>query len=38
MIVHRANAIRRADCILELADGRVARAGTWQELNLETAR
>jgi ATP-binding cassette subfamily C protein len=38
MIAHRANAIRRADCILELDDGRVARAGTWQELNFETAR
>jgi ATP-binding cassette, subfamily C, bacterial len=38
MIAHRASAIRQADCIVELADGRVARAGTWQELNLETAR
>jgi ATP-binding cassette subfamily C protein len=37
MIAHRANAIRRADRILELADGRVAREGTWQELNFETA-
>ncbi|MDP9049687.1 MAG: ABC transporter ATP-binding protein/permease [Acidobacteriota bacterium] len=38
MIAHRASAIRRADCIVELAEGRVTRAGTWQELNLETAR
>jgi ATP-binding cassette, subfamily C, bacterial len=38
MIAHRANAIRRADRILELAEGRVARSGTWQELNFETAQ
>jgi ATP-binding cassette, subfamily C, bacterial len=35
MIAHRATAIRRADRIFELEDGRVARAGTWDELNLE---
>jgi ATP-binding cassette subfamily C protein len=38
MIAHRASAIRRADRIIELADGRVERTGTWDELNLETAR
>jgi ATP-binding cassette subfamily C protein len=36
MIAHRASAIRRADCIFELEDGRVARCGTgsgeWEEL------
>ena len=32
MIAHRASAIRRADRIFELAEGRVARFGTWQEL------
>jgi ATP-binding cassette, subfamily C, bacterial len=38
MIAHRANAIRRADCIVELAEGQVVRTGTWQELNFETAQ
>lgn len=37
MIAHRASAIRRADYIFELADGRITRAGTWQEINSETA-
>jgi len=32
MIAHRASAIRRADRIFELADGRVSRSGTWEEL------
>jgi ATP-binding cassette subfamily C protein len=32
MIAHRASAIRRADRIFELAGGRVARSGTWEEL------
>jgi ABC-type multidrug transport system fused ATPase/permease subunit len=38
MIAHRASAIRRADRIFELEDGRVGRAGTWEELNLEMHR
>jgi ATP-binding cassette, subfamily C, bacterial len=33
MIAHRASAIRRADRIFELADGRVARSGTWEDLS-----
>jgi len=33
MIAHRASAVRRADRIFELEDGRIARAGTWEELN-----
>jgi ATP-binding cassette subfamily C protein len=33
MIAHRASAIRRADRIFDLEDGRVARAGTSEELN-----
>jgi len=33
MIAHRASAIRRADRLFELEDGRVGRAGTWEELN-----
>ena len=33
MIAHRASAIRRADRIFEMADGRIARSGTWEELN-----
>jgi ATP-binding cassette, subfamily C, bacterial len=33
MIAHRASAIRRADRIFELEDGRIARFGTWDELN-----
>ena len=36
MIAHRASAIRRADCIFELEQGRVVRAGAWEELNLGT--
>ena len=36
MIAHRASAIRRADCIFELEEGRVVRAGAWEELNLGT--
>lgn len=34
MIAHRASAIRRADHIFELEDGRIGRAGTWEELNI----
>jgi len=33
MIAHRASAIRRADRIFELEGGRIARSGTWKELN-----
>jgi ATP-binding cassette, subfamily C, bacterial len=33
MIAHRASAIRRADRIFELDAGRIARSGTWDELN-----
>jgi ATP-binding cassette subfamily C protein len=33
MIAHRASAVRRADRIFEIEDGRVVRAGTWEELN-----
>ena len=33
MIAHRASAIRRADRIFELEGGRVARSGSWAELN-----
>ncbi len=33
MIAHRVSAIRRADRIFELEDGRIARSGTWEELN-----
>jgi ATP-binding cassette subfamily C protein len=33
MIAHRASAIRRADCIFELEEGRIGRAGTWEELD-----
>jgi ATP-binding cassette subfamily C protein len=33
MIAHRASAIRRADRIFELEAGRIARSGTWAELN-----
>jgi ATP-binding cassette subfamily C protein len=32
MIAHRASAIRRADCVYELAAGRIGQAGTWSEL------
>jgi ATP-binding cassette subfamily C protein len=38
MIAHRASAVRRADRIFELEDGRVVRSGTWDELNGETQR
>jgi ABC-type multidrug transport system fused ATPase/permease subunit len=38
MIAHRASAIQRADRIFELEDGRIARAGTWEQLNGEMAR
>jgi ATP-binding cassette subfamily C protein len=38
MIAHRASAIRRADRIFELEEGRVGRGGTWAELNLEMQR
>jgi ATP-binding cassette subfamily C protein len=38
MIAHRASAVRRADHIFELEDGRVARAGTWDELSAEMHR
>jgi ATP-binding cassette subfamily C protein len=33
MIAHRASATRRADRIFELENGRIARCGTWEELN-----
>jgi ATP-binding cassette subfamily C protein len=33
MIAHRASAIHRADRIFELEGGRIARSGTWEELN-----
>jgi ATP-binding cassette subfamily C protein len=33
MIAHRASALRRADRIFELESGRIARSGTWEELN-----
>jgi ATP-binding cassette subfamily C protein len=33
MIAHRTSAVRRADRIFELEDGRVGRAGAWEELN-----
>ena len=36
MIAHRASAIRRADRIFELDGGKIARAGTWAELKLDT--
>lgn len=36
MIAHRPSAVRRADRIFELEDGRVLRSGTWEELNPET--
>jgi len=32
MIAHRASAIRQADRVIELEDGRVSREGTWEEL------
>ncbi|HWB32680.1 MAG TPA: ABC transporter ATP-binding protein [Acidobacteriaceae bacterium] len=35
MIAHRASAIRRADLVYELEGGRVARVGTWEELNAQ---
>jgi ATP-binding cassette subfamily C protein len=38
MIAHRASAIRRANRIFELEDGRVARTGTWDELNAGMQR
>ena len=38
MIAHRGSAVRRADRIFELEDGRVARAGAWQELNAGMPR
>ena len=37
MIAHRASAIRRADRIFELEGGRIARAGTWEELKPRDA-
>jgi ATP-binding cassette subfamily C protein len=33
MITHRTSAIRRADRVLELEDGRIVQSGTWRELN-----
>jgi len=33
MIAHRASAIRRADHVFEMENGRIARSGTWAELN-----
>jgi ATP-binding cassette subfamily C protein len=38
MIAHRPSAVRRADRIFELEDGRVTRCGTWEELNRGTQR
>jgi len=38
MIAHRPSAVRRADRIFELEDGRVARCGTWEDLHRETQR
>lgn len=38
MIAHRASAIRRADRIFELEDGRVVRAGAWEESSAGTLR
>jgi ATP-binding cassette subfamily C protein len=36
MIAHRASAIRRADRVYELEAGRIARTGTWEELQAAT--
>jgi len=38
MIAHRPSAVRRADRIFEMEDGRVVRSGTWEEFNSETQR
>ena len=38
MIAHRPGAVRRADRIFELDDGRITRSGTWEKLNRETQR
>ena len=38
MIAHRPSAVRRADRIFELEDGRVLRSGTWEEINREAHR
>jgi len=38
MIAHRSSAVRRADRIFEMEDGRVVRSGTWEEFNSETQR
>jgi len=38
MIAHRASAMRRADRIFEMEDGRVVRSGTWEKLNREMQR
>jgi ATP-binding cassette subfamily C protein len=38
MIAHRPSAVRRADRIFELEDGRIVRWGTWEELKGETQR
>jgi ATP-binding cassette subfamily C protein len=38
MIAHRPSAVRRADRIFELEDGRIVRSGTWEELKGETQR
>ena len=36
MIAHRPSAVRRADRIFEMEDGRIVRSGTWEELKGET--
>jgi ATP-binding cassette subfamily C protein len=33
MIAHRTSALRRADRVFELENGRIVRSGTWEELN-----
>ena len=38
MIAHRPSAVRRADRIFELEDGRIVRWGTWEELMGATQR
>jgi ABC-type multidrug transport system fused ATPase/permease subunit len=38
MIAHRPSAVRRADRIFEMEEGRITRSGTWEKLNRETQR